>query len=100
VDHQNHRKKPIADRLKHYGMMKCCVVMLLPIAGFFLAGGTLAGMWGNAAAFAPLLLCVAAHLVMHKFMGKSCHSDKARDTIEETPELIASAIPVVARDRQ
>ena len=99
MDHHSHRKKPITDRLMHYGMMACCVVMLLPVAGFFLAGGTLAGMWGNAAAFAPLLLCVGAHLVMHNFMGKSCHSDKAKDTIEETTEPITSAIPVVVRDR-
>lgn len=100
MDHQNHKNKPTADRLMHYGMMACCIVMLLPVIGFFLAGGTLAGMWGNASAFAPLLLCVGAHLVMHRFMGKSCHSDKANDTIEEAPEPISSVIPSVARNRQ
>ena len=100
MDHQNHRKKPITDRLMHYGMMACCAVMLLPVAGFFLAGGTLAGMWGNAAAFAPLLLCVGAHLVMFKVMGKSCHSTKAKDPVEEMPETVPSAIPVVARNTQ
>ncbi len=68
--------------------------------GFFLAGGTLAGMWGNAAAFAPLLLCVGAHLVMHKFMGKSCHSNEEKGSIEETPVSVPSAIPVVARNRR
>ncbi|MHA6326561.1 DUF2933 domain-containing protein [Roseivivax sp. CAU 1753] len=100
MDHQNHKNKPTADRLMHYGMMACCIVMLLPVAGFFLAGGTLAGMWSNAAAFAPLLLCVGAHLVMHKFMGKSCHSNEEKGSIEETPVSVPSTIPAVARNRQ
>ena len=99
MDHRNNKARPIADRLMHYGMMACCVVMLLPVAGFFLAGGALAGIWGNAAVFALLLLCVGAHFVMHKFMGKSCHSDKADGTGEETSEPMPSAIPVVVRDR-
>ncbi len=60
-------------KLMHYGMMVCCAVMLLPIAGFLVAGGSLSGLWSNAVVFAPLLLCVGAHLVLHKVMGKSCH---------------------------
>lgn len=100
MDQPTDKKNPIADKLMHYGMMVCCVVMLLPIAGFFLAGGTLAGMWSNAAAFAPLLLCVGAHLVMHKFMGKSCHSDTTKETIEKASEPMTSPIPAVVRDRQ
>jgi hypothetical protein len=80
MDHQNHKNKPTADRLMHYGMMACCIVMLLPVA--------------------PLLLCVGAHLVMHKFMGKSCHSNEEKGSIEETPVSVPSAIPVVARNRR
>lgn len=78
-------------KLMHYGMMACCAVMLVPVAGFFIAGGTLAGFWQSAGAFAPLLLCVGAHLVMHKMMGKSCHSDADE---QETP---AQARPVQAK---
>lgn len=100
MDHQNPQQKPTADKLMHYGMMVCCVGMLLPVAGFFLAGGTLVGIWSNVGAFAPLLLCVGAHLVMHKFTGKSCHSEQAKDTVKETPEVKPSAIPVVARKNQ
>lgn len=100
MHHDNPNKKPIADKFMHYGMMACCVVMLLPVIGFFLAGGTLAGMWGSAAAFAPLLLCVGAHLVMFKVMGKSFHSTKAKDSVEEMPETVPSAIPFVARNTQ
>lgn len=73
----------------HYGMMACCAVMLLPIAGYLVAGGTLAGLWGNASAFAPLLLCVGAHLVMHKAMGKSCHDKSSgAETAEGSPVKI------------
>ena len=64
-------------KLMHWGMMACCAAMLLPIAGYFIGGGTLSGLGSNSLAFAPLVLCVGAHLVMHKMMGKSCHSDDA-----------------------
>lgn len=69
-------------------MMACCAVMLLPIAGFFLAGGTIAGLWSNSAAFMPLVLCVGAHLVMHKMMGKSCQkSSESEEQIKPIPLL-------------
>lgn len=61
-----------------YAMWACCVAMALPFGAYFLSGGTLSGLTRNFAAFAPLLLCVGAHLVLCKLMGKSCHgrSDK------------------------
>lgn len=65
--------RPGRSKLMHYGMMACCAIMLLPIIGYFVAGGSLGGLWNNSAAFLPLLLCVGAHFVMHKVMGKSCH---------------------------
>lgn len=80
-------------KLMQYGMMACCAVMLLPVAGFLLAGGTIGGLWGNALVFAPLLLCVGAHLVMHKMMGKSCHG-KSKDT---APQI--KAIPLLTVDK-
>ena len=76
------------------GMIACCVVMFLPIIAFFAAGGTLAGVSGNLAAFAPLLLCVGAHLLMFKLMGKSCHgSEKVADPgpIVERPTTIPAS---------
>ena len=69
------------------GMMACCVVMFIPILFYFVAGGALAGVTGNLAAFAPLLICGAAHLLMFKLMGKPCHGS------EKTTE----AMPVVER---
>lgn len=61
--------------LMHWGMMACCAVMLVPVLGYFLSGGGLSGLRSNALAFAPLVLCVGAHFVMHKLMGKSCHEN-------------------------
>lgn len=61
-----------------FGMMACCVVMVLPIVFYLVAGGTLAGLTSNLAVWAPLLLCAGAHLLMFKLMGKSCHGSNRR----------------------
>ncbi|WP_300514217.1 DUF2933 domain-containing protein [Aliiroseovarius sp.] len=84
----------------HLAMMACCVIMLVPVAGFFLAGGKLGASSANLIAFAPLLLCVGLHFVMHKFMGKSCHSTdkKEENTTDEQPvQDVASTVPSVSR---
>jgi len=92
MNDKSNSDKPGHSKLMHYGMMACCAVMLLPVAGFFIAGGTVAGLWSNSAAFLPLLICVGAHVVMHKMMGKSCH---------ETPdnEKQTKAIPLLTDSR-
>lgn len=83
------------DRLMHYGMMACCAVMLLPVAGILIGGGGLGGATG---ALAPLLLCLGAHLVMHKMMGKSCHG-AAHGASETQPEQTAArALPAPEAD--
>ena len=81
-----------SSKLMHYGMIACCSVMLLPVAGFFIAGGTIAGLWSNISVFAPLALCLGAHVFMFKVMGKSCHS---KENESETPE--AAKIPKVGK---
>lgn len=76
-----------------FGMMACCIVMFIPLVGFFVAGGTLASLGSNVTPWAPLLLCAAVHLAMFRFMGnmgKSCHA-----ATEERPALTASSIPAV-----
>ena len=60
-------------KLMHYGMIACCAVMLLPFARFFLSGGTIAGLWSNTGVLAPIVLCLGAHLLMFKAVGKSRH---------------------------
>lgn len=58
--------------LVRYGMLACCIVMLLPIAGYLLSGGTTAGLL-DVALVVPLLACVGMHFVLHRLTGKSCH---------------------------
>ena len=40
-------------KLMRWGMMACYVVMLLPIGGYFIAGGTISGVWANFGVFTP-----------------------------------------------
>lgn len=79
-----------------YGMVICCSVILLPVAGFLLAGSTIAGLLTNAGLFAPIALCVGSHVLMFKMVGKSCHSSKSEETPENdrAGELVRSRIPV------
>ncbi|WP_234992373.1 DUF2933 domain-containing protein [Roseisalinus antarcticus] len=67
------------------GMLACCAVMLLPLGAFLLAGGTLGGLASNLGLLAPLALCLGAHVVMHRMMGKSCHDSEA-DTRQQDTE--------------
>lgn len=66
-------------RLSRFAMAACCAVMLLPIAAFFIAGGTTSGLTENLAVFAPILLCVGAHLLMHRFIGGLCHDHGSKE---------------------
>ncbi|MFG6665218.1 hypothetical protein ACGYKB_18350 [Sulfitobacter sp. 916] len=38
------QKSTGSSKLMQYGMMACCAVMLFPVAAFFIAGGTIAGL--------------------------------------------------------
>ncbi len=78
--------------LMKYGMWACCAVMLLPVVAYIAAGGSFAGFGGSLVTFAPLALCLGMHLVMHKFMGKSCHSS-AKDETPGVPQ--ATTVPDV-----
>jgi hypothetical protein len=78
------QKSTGSSKLMQYGMMACCAVMLFPVAAFFIAGGTIAGLWGNVGLFAPLALCLGAHVVMHRMMGKSCHGSRVEQANEAT----------------
>jgi len=85
-----------SSKLMKYGMVICCSVMLLPVAGFLVAGGTIAGLMTNVGLFAPIALCVGVHVLMFKMMGKSCHSSKSEETPENVRdgELVRTRIPV------
>lgn len=81
--------------LMNLGMMACCIVMLAPVAAFFLLGGTITGAASLAAAFAPLVLCLAVHGAMFLLIGRSCHG-KADDDALALREG-ETDIPAVAR---
>jgi len=84
--HGGENAKNASRPLMKYGMWACCAVMLAPVGAYLVAGGSLAGLGGNLVAFAPLALCLGMHLVMHKFMGKSCHSS-AKDETSGKPQM-------------
>ncbi|MHC4434199.1 MAG: DUF2933 domain-containing protein [Planctomycetota bacterium] len=79
------KNRAASGNLMKYGMWACCAVMLLPVAAYLAAGGLSAGAMNSIATFAPLLLCVGAHFVMHRFMGKSCHG-ASKDKGAATPK--------------
>lgn len=56
-----------------YGMLVCCIAMMLPVASYLLRGGTLGGLFDNLALVVPLVACVGMHFVLHRLTGKSCH---------------------------
>jgi len=63
---QTERRTRSKTKPMQLAMMACCLVMAFPIAAFFLSGGSLSGASANIATFAPLLLCLGVHVVMHK----------------------------------
>ena len=67
---------PSADQVRSGSgmlMMACCVAMVAAF-GFVIFTAPAGQSWGASALTAlPLLACVGAHLIMHRFMGKSCH---------------------------
>ena len=74
--------------------MACCVVMLVPIGAIVLGGGTVTSMGSAVTAFAPLLLCLGAHLLLFKLMGTSCHGSPKSGAREPHAGPTAEAIPV------
>jgi hypothetical protein len=54
-------------------MMVCCALMVVG-GGVVLATAPAASSWSETMGLAlPLLGCLGVHLVMHRFMGRSCH---------------------------
>jgi len=85
-----------SNSLMKYGMWACCAVMFVPVAIYFAVGGLSAGITGNVLVFAPLLLCVGVHVVMHCVTGKSCHgSTEGEDPVaSEAPVRLGRVIAV------
>ena len=56
-------------------MFACCVPMVIAGALIFASIPSELGWGAQFYAVAPLIGCVAIHLVMFLFMGKSCHTN-------------------------
>ena len=70
-------------RLMKYAMWTCCAVMLIPVAAFAVAGRHSSDLSFGLSAFAPVLVCVGAHVIAHRMMGIACHGaagEKGRQT--------------------
>jgi len=57
-------------------MMLCCVGMFAVFAAVVFFAPVDQSWTQTALSAAPLLGCVGAHLIMHRFMGRSCHGEK------------------------
>lgn len=55
-------------------MMACCIPMVIGGAIIFFSIPAEQGLSARLFAMAPIAGCLGMHFVMHKFMGKSCHS--------------------------
>ncbi len=77
-------------KLMKVGMLACCAVMLAPLGAVLITGRTLTGVATNAWLLAPLALCLGAHVVTHRMMGKSCHKgapEECRDEDDPVGEI-------------
>lgn len=61
--------------------------MLIPLIGYFLASGTLAGLSNNLSVVVPIALCLGVHVAMFAVMGRSCHgsSSESQTTPSDQP---------------
>lgn len=57
-----------SSNLMEYGTWACCIVMILPVFAYFAAVDLTVGKTNNIFTLAPLLLCVGAHVALHRFM--------------------------------
>lgn len=59
-------------------MLLCCLAMFAAFAVFVLMAPAGQSWTEIALGAAPLLACFGVHLIMHRFMGKSCHGEKEK----------------------
>lgn len=59
-------------------MIACCLAMIGGFAYLLWSAPAGQSLGSTITSAFPLLICIGAHFVMHRFMGKSCHSNKAK----------------------
>lgn len=79
-------KAPDTSRVGGRIMAACCLVMIA-VAGLVISQlGSEAGWADRILTLAPLVFCIGAHFVMHRFMGLDCHgssSSKKKDRCDD-----------------
>ena len=75
---QIHVEAARPEKSGHSAFMIICCAAMVAAFGFALFAAPATQSWAVTAYSAlPLVACVGAHLIMHKFMGKSCHGTDA-----------------------
>lgn len=69
--------------VSHWLMMACCVAMVAGVGLIVLAAPEGQPLTQLLWAASPLLACLGMHLVMHKLIGTSCHSEKSKKDTEQ-----------------
>lgn len=59
----------------HAFMWSCCILMFGGFGIILWSTPASQSLYTTILSLSPLLACVAMHLVMHRFMGKSCHEN-------------------------
>lgn len=83
VSANKHLDKPTEHSVFHWLMMACCVAMVAGVGLIILAAPEGQPLTQVLWAASPLLACLGMHLVMHKLIGMSCHSNKSKKDIEQ-----------------
>ncbi|WP_189438732.1 hypothetical protein [Pseudovibrio japonicus] len=60
-------------------MMACCAAMAVGTGVLFASAPAGQSVGQTLLLAAPLVGCLGMHLVMHRFMGKSCHSNSKQE---------------------
>ncbi|MGH0003552.1 hypothetical protein ACQU0X_26040 [Pseudovibrio ascidiaceicola] len=60
-------------------MMACCAAMAVGTGILFASAPAGQSVGQTLLLAAPLVGCLGMHLVMHRFMGKSCHSNSKQE---------------------
>lgn len=87
VKQQKKSEDKKTEKTLHLGMWLCCTFMLVPLALFFMGGGTIAGLWNNLAVLAPIVLCLGVHGLMFLVFKKSCHGGQKQDMVDQQKRI-------------
>lgn len=75
--------------LVRWGMLLCCLAIVVPVAIVMIFGTGLTALSGNLWIALPLVACLSIHFVMHRITGRSCHTSDpdCQENTTETPKV-------------